>query len=165
VITPAGPFAFAAASAAEVLKRHFGIASLQGYGIEGRAGATAAAGGLLTYLQETQKSPLQHVDGLVLHEPSRFLLLDPATRRNLEIERTLRGGERKGSLVHVVDSTLTAAGGRLQQRFLLAPLLDVEEIRQRQDAVQELFGAAGREAPRGRAWKRSTTSSACSRGP
>ncbi len=143
VLTAADPFPFAPAPAGDVLKRHLAVASLDGFGVGDKPAAVAAAGGLLVYLQENQKSGLEHIDAVLLHEPSRFLLLDPATRRNLEIERSLRTGERKDSLLAVLDETLTAAGGRLQQRFVLAPLLDVAEIRSRQEAVEELVGKPG----------------------
>ena len=91
---------------------------------------------------------LRHIDGISLHEPSRHLLLDPATRRNLEIERSIRDGGRAGSLLHSMDETLTSAGARLLRQWLLAPLTDPAEIARRLDAVQELLenGAARLEA-------------------
>ena len=139
VLSAADPYPFTPAPAADLLRRHLAVASLDGFGIGERPAAVAAAGGLLLYLQENQKSGLEHIDCVLAHEPSAFLLLDPATRRNLEIERSLRSGERKGSLLDVLDETATAAGGRLQQRWILAPLLDVHEIRRRQEAVEELL--------------------------
>ena len=138
VLTPTDPFAFSSATAATVLERHFGVASLDGFGLRNKPGAIAAAAGLLQYVQETQRSRLEHVDHLLLHEPRRFLLLDEATRRNLELERSLRNGAREGSLFHAVDSTVTAAGGRLQRNWLLEPLLDPAEIGRRHDAVARL---------------------------
>ncbi len=137
LLTPTDPYSFSPDAAGELLARHFAVGSLDGFGLSERPAAIAAAGGLLAYVQETQKSALLHVDALTTHEPSRFVLLDPATRRNLEIERGLRDGSKKSSLLAVLDATLTAAGGRLQQRLVLAPLLDVAEIRRRQDAVHE----------------------------
>ncbi len=139
VLTPAEPFPFSPAKAADLLLRHFEVASLDGFGLRDRAAATGAAGGLLLYLQETQKSALQHIDAIAVHEPSRHLLLDPATRRNLEIERSLRDGTRRGTLLESLDATLTPAGGRLLHRIVLAPLLDSRDIDLRLDAVGELL--------------------------
>jgi DNA mismatch repair protein MutS len=154
VLTPTDPYAFSSASAIPLLERQLGVASLDGFGLRDRAAALAAAGGLLHYLQETQRSGLEHINALKFHEPSRFLLLDPATRRNLELERSLRDGGRRGTLLHAVDETVTSAGARLLRRWLLAPLLDAGEIGRRQDAVEELLRRAelrdvGREQLRG----------------
>jgi DNA mismatch repair protein MutS len=113
VLTPAEPYPFYPGAAAEILARHFEVATLAGFGLAERPAAAGAAGGLLLYLQETQKSALQHIDRIALHEPRHHLILDPATRRNLEVERSIRDGGRSGSLLHAIDATLTAAGGRL----------------------------------------------------
>ncbi len=141
VVTPVEPYPFAPGQAADLLARHFEVASLDGFGLKERPAATGAAGGLLLYLQETQKSSLRHIDGIALHEPSRHLLLDPATRRNLEIERSIRDGGRPGSLLHAMDATLTASGGRLLRQWLLAPLADPGEIARRLDSIQEMLGS------------------------
>ncbi len=130
--------AFALPEAGERLARQFGVHSLDGFGLRGRPGAVAAAGGLLGYLQQTQKCALEHLDRIVLHEPEQYVLLDPATRRNLEIERSAREGTRAGSLLDIVDQTQTAAGGRLLRQWLGQPLRDLEAIRRRLDAVEEL---------------------------
>jgi DNA mismatch repair protein MutS len=142
VLTTAEPFAFSPPAARDLLKRHFGVGSLDGFGLRDRDAAVAAAGGLLAYLQETLKSGLEHVDAVVVHEPARHLLLDPATRRNLEIDRSLRAGGRAGTLLDAVDATVTAAGGRLLRRWLLAPLLDAAAITRRLDAVEEFVRRA-----------------------
>ncbi len=136
VITFAEPYAFSTSGAAAILERQFGLASLDGFGLRERPAAIAAGAGLLHYVRDTQHSAMEHVDRLLFHEPSRYLLLDPATRRNLELERSLRDGAREGSLFHAVDSTITAAGARLLRRWLLAPLLDCTEIARRHDAVE-----------------------------
>jgi DNA mismatch repair protein MutS len=78
---------------------------------------------------------MEHVDRMLFHEPSRYLLLDAATRRNLELERSLRDHGREGSLIHAVDATVTAAGGRRLRSWLLEPLLDPEPISRRHEAV------------------------------
>jgi DNA mismatch repair protein MutS len=139
LLSPIDPYAFAPMTARTLLERHFQVASLDGFGFRERPAAVAVAGGLLQYLQETQRCGLEHINELLSYEPSRFLALDPATRRNLELERSLRDGGKRGSLVQSLDSTVTAPGGRLLRRWLLAPLLDPDEIRQRQDGVDELF--------------------------
>jgi DNA mismatch repair protein MutS len=139
VWTLAEPYAFSADTAERLLCERFGVSSLDGFGFRDRRAAVAAAGGLLHHAHETQKCGLEHVDTLRFHEPSRHLLLDPATRRNLELDRALRDGDRSATLFHTLDATVTSAGGRLLRRWLLAPLLDPEEIRARQDAVEEFL--------------------------
>ncbi len=139
LLTPVDPYPFTFDAAEALLRRHFQVASLDGFGLRDKPAAAAAAGGLLLYLQDTQKCGLEHIDGLMLHEPSRHLLLDGATRRNLEIDRGLRDGGRKNSLFHAVDSTCTPAGGRLLRRWLLEPLIDQEAIQDRLDGVEELL--------------------------
>jgi DNA mismatch repair protein MutS len=138
-LTPSEPFAFSPPEAARHLENQLGVASLDGFGLKDRPAAVAAAGGLLVYVQETQKCGLEHLDSIVLHEPSRYVLMDAATRRNLEIERSLRDGRSAGSLIGTIDRTVTAPGGRLLRRRLLAPLRDADEIRTRLAAVEELL--------------------------
>jgi DNA mismatch repair protein MutS len=135
---PADPYTFAPGVAAEALKRQFEVASLDGYGLAGRPAAIAAAGGLLTYVRDTIKSGLAHVDGLTLHEPSHHMAIDPASFRALEIDRAIRDGGRAGSLLHAVDRTLTAPGARLLRSWIAAPLLARDAIAERHDAVAEL---------------------------
>jgi len=139
LLSPIDPYAFAPMTARTLLERHFEVASLDGFGFRERPAAVAVAGGLLQYLQETQRCGLEHINELLSYEPSRFLALDPATRRNLELERSSRDGGKHGSLVHTLDTTVTASGGRLLRRWLLAPLLDPDQIQRRQDGVDELF--------------------------
>jgi DNA mismatch repair protein MutS len=138
VLTPYDAHAFAPAAAAVGLARQLGVLALDGFGLRDRPAAVAAAGGLVQYLRDTQRSGLEHLNGLRLHDPAEFLVLDPATRRNLDLERSARDGSRAGSLLHALDRTLTAAGGRLWRRWLVAPLLDPLAIESRQDAVAEL---------------------------
>ncbi len=138
VLTAADPYLFTSDAALPALERRFAVASMDGFGFRGRPLALAAAGGLLQHLHETQKCGLEHVDRLLVHEPARHLLLDAATRRNLEIERNQRDGGRHGSLLGAIDATLTAPGGRLLRRWLTAPLVDPAQIGERLDAVEEL---------------------------
>jgi len=137
VLTPTDPYAFAAATASTTLEGQFGVASLDGFGLRDRPAATAAGAGLLQYVHDTQRCTMEHIDRILLHEPARFLLLDPATRRNLELERSIRDGGVEGTLFHAVDTTVTASGGRLLRGWLSAPLLDAREIDQRLDAVEQ----------------------------
>ncbi len=105
---------------------------------------TQAVASLLAYARETQRRALPHLDRLEIYEPQSLLLIDESTRRNLEITRTLRDAEAKGSLFWALNRTSTAPGGRLLAEWLSAPLLDLDRIRERQDAVAELLGQAVR---------------------
>lgn len=120
------------------LTGHFGMSSLHGFGCEELELATAAAGAALAYLAETQKTSLGHIAGLAIYFPGEFMILDAATRRNLELTRTIRDGARKGTLLWVMDKTVTSMGGRLLRSWLERPLLRLEEIIKRHEAVQEL---------------------------
>lgn len=120
------------------LIKHFRVSSLEGYGCEGMIVAVSSAGALLNYLEETQKDTLSFNKIKVLRRESR-MLLDAATLRNLEITRNMKSGEEEGSLLWVLDETLSPMGGRLLRAWLLNPLLDPEEIRERQDAVSVLM--------------------------
>jgi DNA mismatch repair protein MutS len=113
---------------------YFGVASLEGYGCEGMIVAISAAGALLTYLEETQKEALSFKRIRVLRRDS-YMILDSSTLRNLEIVRNMKDGGTVGSLLWVLDETLTPMGGRLLRNWLLNPLLDGDEIRKRQNAV------------------------------
>lgn len=120
------------------LIKHFNVTSLDGYGCEGMIVAISAAGGLLNYLEETQKDALVFRKISVLRRDSR-MLLDAATLKNLEITGNMRTGDAEGSLLSVMDETFTPMGGRLLRQWLLNPLLDPKEIGERQDAVDSLI--------------------------
>ncbi|MFZ5467869.1 MAG: DNA mismatch repair protein MutS [Myxococcota bacterium] len=134
--------AFEPARAAARLRSHFGVSSLEGFGLSEssphHAPALGAAGAALRYLQDTQKARARHVDRLSLSRRGAQLLLDEASRGNLEILRTLQDGARKGSLLSVLDRTATGMGARKLARWLTAPLADVAAIEARLDAVEEL---------------------------
>jgi len=100
--------------------------------------AVMALGGLLSYLYETQKTDLSHINELEYYEQGRFMELDLNTRRNLELTATLRGKEKRGSLLWVLDQTKTAMGGRLLRSWLERPLLNVAAIQRRLSAVEAL---------------------------
>jgi len=123
----------------EELLEHFGLASLEGLGLGELAGRSAA--GLLKYLKETQKEQLAHLRRPHRYSVSEQLQLDPFTQRNLELVRELGGGER-WTLFNVLDRAVTGMGERLLRQWLLAPLLDREEIERRLDLV-ELFYEEG----------------------
>ncbi len=125
------------------LIKHFRVASLDGYGCEGMIVAVSAAGALLNYLEETQKDTLTFRKINVIRRESK-MLLDAATLRNLEISKNMRSSEVEGSLLWIMDETHTPMGGRLIRNWLINPLLDVEEIRRRQDAVASLISDSGR---------------------
>lgn len=134
------PWAFALEAARNLLTRHFQTASLDGYGFEaGDSAAIRAAGALLEYLQETQKSPLTHIDRLLPYRQGQTLEIDEATRRSLEITRTIRDGGRDGSLLAVLDRTLTPMGARMLADWMNNPLTNIADIDARLDAVAELM--------------------------
>jgi DNA mismatch repair protein MutS len=137
-ITEREPAHFDATRAGAFLRTHFGVATLEGFGVEGAPRAVAAAGAALRYLKDTQRSEARHVHALRRVPLESVLVLDETTRTNLEVLRTLRDGSRAGSLLGVVDRTVTALGARRLAEWLLAPLLDLDTIRDRQDAVEEL---------------------------
>jgi len=120
------------------LTRHFGVSTLKGYGCEELLLATAAAGSALAYLNETQKTNLSHISGISIYYPGEYMMLDAATRRNLEVTRSLRDGGRKGTLLWVMDKSITSMGGRLLRSWLERPLLRLPAILERHEAVQEL---------------------------
>ena len=124
------------------LRDHFKLMTLDGCGLEGKSLAICAAGAILHYLQETQKSALSHLDQPAFYDRAGAMLLDAVTVRNLELLEPLFAGEsRESTLVHVLDETATGMGGRLLRHRLLAPSLEVAEIAARLDAVAESLQA------------------------
>ncbi len=136
--------AFEPRRAAALLRAHFQVASLDGFGLSQAPAATAAAGAALRYLKATQRTQAAHVDRLSLLPPDGFLILDESSRANLEVLRSLKAGGRSGSLLGVLDRTLTAPGARKLARWLVAPLSRAAEIDARLDAVEELCARATR---------------------
>jgi len=125
-------------NAEEMLCEHFHLTQLTSLGLNDRKEAACAAGALLRYLHETQKNNLEHIRTLRFAENGRTMLLDQNTRRNLELTESLRGDRRKGTLLGLIDRTSTAMGGRLLRSWVEQPLLDINEINKRLDAVAEL---------------------------
>lgn len=132
---------FSADEATRQLCQHFGTRSLDGMGWnhEEDGLAIGAAGAVLAYLQETQKTSLGHFRQLLPHRPGLALEIDAATRRSLELTHTMRDRERQGSLLSVIDQTQTSMGARLLGSWLASPLRDIVKIRARHGAVQELL--------------------------
>ncbi|RMF48390.1 MAG: DNA mismatch repair protein MutS [Deltaproteobacteria bacterium] len=138
MISPRPLWAFDPERAHEELTEFFGVDSLESFGCASLPGAASAAGAVLHVLLETQKENLPHIERLVTYRSSEFMVLDEATRRNLELTGTLYDGSRKGSLLGVLDRTMTAMGGRKLRKWISQPLLDIQAIRLRQNAVGEL---------------------------
>jgi DNA mismatch repair protein MutS len=137
-VTPREDWRFDAELAYQRLTQHFGTHSLEGFGCEGAPLAVTAAGVVLEYLQETQRAALPHIQGLSRYYADDFMALDATTQRHLELVRTTADGTRDGTVLELLDQTVTAMGGRLLRRWLLEPLLQVDGIQQRQAAVAAL---------------------------
>ncbi|MEJ2629002.1 MAG: hypothetical protein P8078_10645 [bacterium] len=123
----------------ETLTRHFGTTSLKGFGCEDLDQGLSAAGSVLNYLKETQKTNLSHITSLHLYTDDDFMHLDAATRRNLEITASLMGGEKQGSLLSILDQTKTPMGGRTLLSWLNRPLNQLKPICLRHQSVEALY--------------------------
>lgn len=137
-LSPVDAAGFDPAAARRRLLDHLAAVSLEPFGCQGLALATAAAGAALYYLQESQISDLAHLRDLKTYHPESSVGLDAVTRRNLELTRTLRDGGTQGSLLGVLDRTVTPMGARLLRRWIQQPLLDLRQINDRLDVVEEL---------------------------
>ncbi len=135
--SPFEDWAFDVAQAQHVLLNHFGVKTLAGFDLAGRPRAVAAAGALVQYVQKVRQDSAGLIHRVVYVHAGDSLVLDAATVRNLELVRNLRDGRTKDTLLEVMDFTTTPMGGRLLRSWLLRPLVDVERIRERQDAVAE----------------------------
>lgn len=120
------------------LTDHFEVKSLDGLGLADYNCGVIAAGALLQYLLETQKSSLSNLTRLTPYTTGKYMIIDSSTRRNLELCETLREKQKKGSLLWVLDKTKTAMGARMLRSFLEQPLIDKEQINRRLDAIEEL---------------------------
>ncbi|MBQ5952735.1 MAG: DNA mismatch repair protein MutS [Lachnospiraceae bacterium] len=129
------------AASEKLLKEHFKVGSLEAIGLKDYPFGAAAAGALLQYLQDTQKNSLEHITELRSYQPGNFMLIDSATRRNLELTETMREKSKRGSLLGVLDKTSTAMGARRLRSFLEQPLLDKAQIIARQDAIEALLAS------------------------
>ena len=145
--SPADDRAFDPERARRELLAHFGMLNLEAFGCEDLPAAVAAAGAALRYVRETQKRDLTHVTGLTTRGARDVLVIDSVTRRNLELTESLADGARRGTLLDILDRTRTPMGSRLLREWILRPLVELERIQDRLDAVEEL---AFRAVERGR---------------
>ena len=121
------------------LLKHFGVATLEGFGIsDGDDALVPPAGAIIEYLNETQKTTLGHIRSLRKVDRKNFLQIDPASLRSLEILQTIRTESKKGTLLDYLDETLTGMGGRMFRSWLCMPLCDVGAIELRQETIEEL---------------------------
>jgi DNA mismatch repair protein MutS len=139
-LTPLEDWLWQKKDCAELLLNHFGVRSLEGYGIERKDEAIRAAGACLRYAQETQRAAAKHITGLTYFEPQDHLVLDNVTVRNLELVESL-GGASGRSLLNVVDETVTGMGARLLRSWLLRPCVKRGEVEARLAAVQDLVAS------------------------
>jgi len=123
----------------DILEEHFEVATLDGFGLRGKPMATRAAGAILAYLEDTQRQSLKLLYDMSTYTLDEFMVLDAETRRNLELTGTIRTGKTQGSLLSILDATLTPMGGRLLRQWVSKPLLNVDQIRKRLDAVEYFF--------------------------
>lgn len=140
-LSPAQDWTFEFAGAQQLLQEHFRVATLAGYGFEGQPDAIAAAGAVLHYLRLTQQQSLAQIAALQAYSTESYMLLDPFTRRNLELVETLRQGKMRGSLLGILDRTHTPMGKRLLRKWLNQPLLEIKRLNARLDAVEALLGS------------------------
>jgi len=123
----------------ERLTSHFHTSGLEGFGCGGLSSGAGAAGALLHYIKDTQRSELPHIRKLTPYVTDDYMLLDWSTCRNLELTENNRTGGRSGTLLAVLDKTATAMGARLLKKWMARPLKDIAEIKRRHNAVDELL--------------------------
>jgi DNA mismatch repair protein MutS len=140
--TPLDDWVFAPDHSIPLLENHFGVLSLEGFGLSGKPAAAAAAGAILYYVRSTQRGTLSHVDRIGFYERQTCLVLDAVTVRNLELIEPLFAGADAGvTLFRSTDATVTPMGKRLLRSWLLRPSIDIEEINARLDAVESQVNA------------------------
>ncbi|MFH1859891.1 MAG: DNA mismatch repair protein MutS, partial [bacterium] len=127
---------FSLDTAQSTLCGFFGTATMDGFGCSHLTHGISAAGTIIRYLKETQSSSLSHITKITPYRPEEFMAIDPASWRNLELTKTIRSGEKTGSLIWVLDQTVTAMGGRMLCSWIHQPLLKVEEIVYRQNGIE-----------------------------
>ena len=137
-LSPLEPWYFDDALCVRALMEHFDVGSLDGIGLKDYTIGTIAAGSIMQFLIETQKTALSHITKLTPYTYEKFMLLDSSTVRNLELTETIRDKQKRGSLLWVLDKTKTAMGARLLRNYLEQPLIDHEMIIQRLSAVNQL---------------------------
>jgi DNA mismatch repair protein MutS len=137
--TPLDDWVFAEEYGARLLRDHFRVATLAGYGLEGHALAVAAAGAVLHYVRETQRGSLSHLDGIRFYQQQDSLILDPATLRNLELLEPAFGESRAATLLGILDECVTSLGARKLKAWMLRPSLDRLELEARLEVVEEFL--------------------------
>lgn len=139
VFTPHYSRAFKYKNAEDIIKKHFNIFSVDSFGLQDKKYSIIVAGAILDYIYDTQKVPLKHIDKIDIYNHNNFMILDKFTRRNLELTETLRGKEKKGSLLWVVDKTCTSMGARTLKQWIEEPLVNIKGINARLDSVELLY--------------------------
>lgn len=139
IITKLDPWIFGRDYGYELLTKHFGTTSLKGFGCEDLGAGVSAAGAVLTYLKDTQKTELTHIHRITRYGDDDFMILDEATRRNLEITTSMMSGSQEGTLLSIIDCTETPMGGRTLSAWLNRPLKQVQPIQERLDGIEELL--------------------------
>jgi DNA mismatch repair protein MutS len=149
--TPLDDWVFAPDHAIPLLENHFGVLSLEGFGLAGKPAAASAAGAIIYYVRSTQRGALNHVDRVGFYEKQNCLILDTVTVRNLELIEPLFAGTDAGvTLLRSIDATITPMGKRLLRSWLLRPSIDLVEINARLDAVEaQVTQTVAREELRG----------------
>ncbi|HYW73216.1 MAG TPA: hypothetical protein VE961_19505, partial [Pyrinomonadaceae bacterium] len=140
-LTPLDDWLWQAEDAENLLIKHFGVQSLDGFGLTGKTEAIMAAAACLKYAQETQRASAAHIRDIVYFEPQDHLVLDNVTVRNLELVQALGAGGAARSLLDVIDQTVTGMGARLLRAWLLRPSIHRLEVEARQAAVAEFHGS------------------------
>ena len=138
LVTQIPEFMFGEEQSRDVLYSHFKVESLVGLGLDGRDAETKVAGALMAYLMDQKKSELSHFTGLEILNLDDYMTLDPSTLRNLELTRPLNADDYSSTLCSVLDHTVTAMGGRTLKDWVSHPLISVDRIREREEAVAEL---------------------------
>ena len=137
-LSPLADWQYESENCTRILCEHFHVKTLLGLGLGEMGSGVNAAGAVLAYLYETQKIALEHITTIRPYSTGKYMVLDGATRRNLELCETLREKQKKGSLLWVLDKTKTAMGARLLRLFLEQPLVDIKEMKRRQQAIAAL---------------------------
>ncbi|MFT4144315.1 MAG: DNA mismatch repair protein MutS [Mobilitalea sp.] len=137
-LSPLEPWYFDDALCVRALKEHFKIGTMDGLGLKDYTIGVIAAGCIMQFLTETQKSSLSHITKITPYTYEKYMLLDSSTVRNLELTQTMREKTKKGSLLWVLDKTKTAMGARLLRSYMEQPLIDLDMINQRLEAVSQL---------------------------
>ncbi len=137
-LTSVQDWTFEYPTALDLLQNHFHVATLEGFGLRDAPYAVSAAGAIVQYLRVTQKNSLAQLTHIRAYSTASFMVLDQFTRRNLELTQTIRSGQTQGSLLGILDRTITAMGARLLRTWINQPLLDLNRLNARLDAVDTL---------------------------